>query len=500
MFTESTQRLGMALIATLGVGALMGCGGAPEASMPSEQTPLEAPRSSEADLYVASSTLWRPVSIPVCWENPAAGNATQRQWVRDAVTRTWEANSSVRFYGWGTCPFWSSGVRINISDVGPHVKALGNGLNGMAQGMVLNFTFANWSPSCASSLKYCIDAIAVHEFGHALGYAHEQNRPDRPSTCTEPAQGSSGDWLIGPWDLGSVMNYCNPAWNGNGNLSATDVQGAKFTYGIPWESLGGGLNSGPAAASWGANRLDVFVRGLDSQMHHQYWAGAGWSGWGLHTGVITSDPAAASWGNNRIDVFARGADNSMLHKAWDGVGWSPWYSQGGTFNSGPAVASWGANRLDVFGQGADNQLYHQAWTGSGWTSWNLIPGVVTSDPAAVSWGPNRIDLFARGTDNTMLHKAWDGAGWSPWYSLGGTFTSAPAAVSRGVNRLEVFGRGADNSLWVNAWTGSSWSGWNWLGGEMTSAPDVASWGPGRMDVFYRGTDNTLRHSWYVNGW
>jgi hypothetical protein len=501
MFTESTHRLGMALLATVGLGSLMGCGNTPpEAAMPSESTPPGALRHSEAELYVASSTLWWPLTIPVCWENPSLYDNVQRQWVRDAVARTWEANSGVRFTGWGTCATTSSGVRINISDVGPHVKALGNGLGGRAQGMVLNFTFANWSPSCANDRKFCIDAIAVHEFGHALGYAHEQNRPDRPSTCTEPAQGSSGDWLIGPWDLSSVMNYCNPAWNGNGNLSATDIQGAKITYGVPWQSLGGGFSSGPGASSWGSNRLDIFGRGLDNRMYHKAWSSSGWSDWIGHDGVITSDPAAVSWGPNRIDVFARGTDNSMLHKAWDGTSWSAWYTQGGGFSSGPAVASWGANRLDVFGRGMDNQIYQQAWTGSGWTPWVVHAGVVTSDPAAVSWGPNRVDLFAKGSDNSILHKAWNGSSWSAWISLGGSFTSAPAAASRGVNLLDVFGRGQDNSLWMNSWNGFGWSGWQWLGGELSSAPDVASWGPGRMDVVYRGPDNAMRHSWYVNGW
>ncbi|NOJ92161.1 hypothetical protein HMI51_04275 [Corallococcus coralloides] len=378
--------------------------------MPSEQTPPGELRHSEAELYVASSTLWWPLTIPVCWENPAAGNATQRQWVRDAVTRTWEANSSVRFSGWGTCPSSSNGVRINISDVGPHVKALGNGLNGRAQGMVLNFTFANWSPSCASSLKYCIDAIAVHEFGHAMGYAHEQNRPDRPSTCTEPAQGSSGDWLIGPWDLASVMNYCNPAWNGDGNLSATDIQGAKITYGIPWESLGGGLSSGPAAASWGANRLDVFGQGLDNQLYHRAWTGAGWTSWTVIPGVVTPEPAAVSWGPNRIDLFARGSDNSFLHKYWNGTAWSGWGSLGGTFTSAPAAVSRGVNQLEVFGRGTDNSLWVNTWTGSSWTGWSWLGGEMTSAPDVASWGPGRMDVFYRGTDNTLRH-SWYVNGW-----------------------------------------------------------------------------------------
>ncbi|MFP2905562.1 M12 family metallopeptidase, partial [Pyxidicoccus sp. 3LFB2] len=338
MLTANAPRRGTALRAALGVGlgSLLGCGGGmePPASAAPTSAPSETLTNSAADLYVASTTLWRPMTIPVCWENPGA-DATERQWVRSAVARTWEARSGVRFTGWGTCAATSTGIRININDSGPHVKVLGNGLNGRAQGMVLNFTFNNWSPACQSQRQYCIDVIAVHEFGHALGYAHEQNRPDRPSSCTEPAQGSSGDWLIGPWDLSSVMNYCNPEYNGNGNLSATDVQGAQVTYGVPWESLGGGFLSGPGVSSWGSGRLDLFGRGLDNQLYHLGYNGSQWVGWTSLGGSINADPAAVSWGPNRIDVVGRGTDNSFSMRSWTGSGWTAWTALGGGFASSP---------------------------------------------------------------------------------------------------------------------------------------------------------------------
>jgi hypothetical protein len=37
--------------------------------------------------------------------------------------------------------------------------------------------------------------------------------------------------LIGAWDLASIMNYCNPDWNGDGQLSATDIVMAQMFYG-----------------------------------------------------------------------------------------------------------------------------------------------------------------------------------------------------------------------------------------------------------------------------
>jgi hypothetical protein len=79
----------------------------------------------------------------------------------------------------------------------------------------------------------CIRSITVHEFGHAIGFAHEQNRPDTPGECDEVAQGTDGDLMLSPWDLHSVMNYCNPKYNNNGELSAFDIKAVAYIYGAP---------------------------------------------------------------------------------------------------------------------------------------------------------------------------------------------------------------------------------------------------------------------------
>lgn len=133
--------------------------------------------------------------------------------------------------------------------------------------------------------------VAAHEFGHALGLAHS----------TTP---------------GALMF----AFYGGAhrNLEADDVAGIQALYGSRtrwsnWESLGGGLASGPGVCSWANGRLDVFVKGLDNALWHKWFSG-GWSGWESLGGVITSDPDAVSWGNGRIDAFARGTDNALWHR------------------------------------------------------------------------------------------------------------------------------------------------------------------------------------------
>jgi hypothetical protein len=90
-----------------------------------------------------------------------------------------------------------------------------------------------------------------------------------------------------------------------------------------WEDLGGIISAGPAVASRGQNRLDCFVKGqnnglwykwIDTSIVHGH-AGT-WSGWHSLGGILDNEPAAVSWGPNRIDCFVRGMNNHMFHKWW----------------------------------------------------------------------------------------------------------------------------------------------------------------------------------------
>ncbi|MBL8188544.1 MAG: exo-alpha-sialidase [Acidobacteria bacterium] len=270
----------------------------------------------------------------------------------------------------------------------------------------------------------------------------------------------------------------------------------------PWKSLGGIITTSPAVASWERDRLDVFVRGIDSYLYHNFSTDGGrtWAGWGGdYESSITSDPAAISPEKGRIDLFVRGPNDDLLYKRYTSAGWSNWISLGGMITSGPAVASWEPNRLDVFARGTDSYLYHNFSTDGGltWAGWGGdYASTVTSDPAAVSWGVGRIDLFARGPNNDLLHKSYSGAGWSNYESLGGKLTSGPSVTSQGPGRLDVFIRGLNEGLWQNTYDGLTWNGWQLRAGRFAQKPAAISRAPGKIDVFAKGIDNTAWHRWY----
>jgi len=190
---------------------------------------------------VDSDAVWKfedgkPKLLFVCWENPESSSTEEMDIVQRAVSASWQASSKLQFIGWGKCAETSPGIRILITDDaanGPRVQDFGRKLNKRKNGMILNFTFKNWIPACQEGPKEVwIARIAVHEFGHAIGFRHEQDRDDTVGAeCKKLKTGPNPDLVLTPYDPKSIMNYC---WcEANSNLSNFDKLAVQKLYGEP---------------------------------------------------------------------------------------------------------------------------------------------------------------------------------------------------------------------------------------------------------------------------
>ena len=240
-----------------GLVGVVGCGSSVDGGVGEDG---ESVSQTDQALFIEEGYVWSSPTIPVCWLSDE--NATERGWVRRAVEAAFEKHTNLNFTGWQRCQEedfhtviidmrTENWPKVKSQRWGGDANMLLNSFVGAARDLG-DDDAADDFPDCwtespngsalkggisgkvwATTHQYCIEVIALHEFFHMVGGAHEQNRDDTPSWCDEP-QDSWGDREFGYWDATSISNYCNPRWNGDGLLSQLDYSGLNSLYG--WTS------------------------------------------------------------------------------------------------------------------------------------------------------------------------------------------------------------------------------------------------------------------------
>ena len=197
-----------------------------------------------------STVLWTQNGnlIPMCWHqllqfpDTNAENAA-KAFVAQTIRDGWINRVNLRIT-WVDCPTSGSTqhvrVKLRIGDPGYNGTTLKPGmatLSTAAQrivpppndppGLLMGFR-SDWNQS--NETRASFRSLILHEFGHVLGFDHEQIRPDTAPTASCYGNTIPNAIKIGPADLKSIMgwSYCTEAL---GILTLNDIQGVRSIYG-----------------------------------------------------------------------------------------------------------------------------------------------------------------------------------------------------------------------------------------------------------------------------
>lgn len=239
----------------------------------------------------------------------------------------------------------------------------------------------------------------LHTYAPTLDGAVSMDNWGAPAGYTffgKPDAASWGDQRI---------DVFSPARDGNGN---TIIQHKGWDHGrvYGWESYGAAPNgwqfTGPlTATSWGPGRIDLFAIARDASngrhlVHAATSTGAppsAWQEWAPPAGVVLTDLGnsidVASWGPNRLDLFVLDANSRINHMWWDNgnSAWDDWTAgySGSPIGRVSAVSTESGTVIVSAQDSSGPQVWERPWVSGdkGWRDTGLAP---ESDVQFVSGG------------------------------------------------------------------------------------------------------------------